>query len=88
MSWPQLRGRRRCSNPHPPALLLLQLVVAAAPWPPLQQQPKNVRVCELVLWNRAGGDPMAIGRGADHADPEDKHLYYTYRNAWNNGIAR
>ena len=33
---------------------------------------------EKVLWNRAGGDPMEIGRGADNAEPEDRFAFFRH----------
>ena len=34
---------------------------------------------ELFLMNRAAGDPMAIGRGDDQADPEDRYAFFRYQ---------
>ena len=41
---------------------------------------------ELVLWNRAGIDAHGFGGGDNYSEPEDKHMYLTYRAAKAAGI--
>lgn len=42
---------------------------------------------ELVLWNRAAVDVHGFASGTDFSEPEDKHMYLTYRAARAAGLA-